>query len=138
MKLLGEIYNKLINLPEVPPESGGIIGSKDGVGVALCEDVFSGKSHFSYSPNVRFLNNVIEKWAKEEISLYAIYHTHVEKGYGLSEQDKDYIDKILRTISDMKKSLYFPIVIPNDKIVVYKAIYYNGALNIEQNKLIII
>lgn len=138
MKLLKEIYNHLINLPPVPPERGGIIGCKNGVGVTICEDICSKENAFSYVPNVQYLNKEIEQWYDNNISLYAIYHTHVNNGYKLSKQDEAYIKKIVCTIPNKTDDLYFPIVIPNDKIVVYKTSKSKKQIYIIQDELILI
>ena len=138
MKLLKEVYTRLVSLPPAPPETGGIIGSENGIGMTICEDTCSEKNGFSYSPDVQFLNKTIEQWCENDVSLYAVYHTHIEGGYELSKQDKAYAEKIIRSMPDSIKQLYFPIVIPSDRVVAYKALKRGNQISIIKDKLVII
>lgn len=135
MNLHKSIYFKLLNLMPSPPEIGGIIGAKNNIGIICYEDKPITLNDYSYSPNVANLNRVLSEWSESEIYLYGFYHTHIHGGFELSKQDVTYIQKILQALSSSLDSLYFPVVIPNDTIIAYKAELNNGCLSIKKDKI---
>lgn len=135
MYLHKNVYLQLLNLRPAPPEVGGIIGAKNNIGFVLCEDNPLTLNNYSYSPNVEYLNRVLNEWSELGINLYGFYHTHMFGGYELSKQDKAYIEKVLQQSSSIIDSLYFPIVIPNEIVIAYKANLVNGCINIEKEKI---
>ncbi len=125
MKISMKAYEYLVDgcLP-VPPETGGLVGGDNG---CITEVYYiynvSDKSSFQYAPNIKLMNSVIADWMKNNIDFLGIFHTHPSNCCSLSCEDKIYIDKIMLELKDKKKELYFPIVIPGEKIIFYKAIY---------------
>lgn len=62
MKIIKEIYDKIIELPIVPPESGGIIGGRFDV-ISDFEIIGSKTAPYSdlYIPDVTKINETIDK-----------------------------------------------------------------------------
>ncbi len=122
MKIDYDVYLKIMNsFPEVPPERGGIIGGKNKI---ITEFILDDTNTFTdkamYVPDVEFINNQIEIWQSLNIDFYGIIHSHISDG-SLSQQDIEYIKKIMTHTPDNIRELYFPIIIPNESIVFYKA-----------------
>ncbi len=80
---------------------------------------------------------MISKWADNGVTLMGIYHTHVKNGITLSRQDKKYIESIMRSISNNHVSLYFPIIIPMDTIIAYKAKLVDSKIKITREKVLL-
>jgi len=140
MKILKEVYDKIIELPIVPPESGGVIGGRfdiisDFVIINskknLCSDL--------YAPDVEQLNETIGKWSSEGvIDFYGIVHTHRPCSLELSPGDIDYIKEIMLGISKFKKELLFPIVIPQKQVKWYCARMFENEIEVFEKLIEII
>lgn len=87
-------------------ESGGMIGSKNGVIVDFCFD--NGGDPEKYVPNVEKLNKKIAEWQKSGISFAGIVHSHHNDCRLLSDADINYARTILKSCS--MASVCFPIV----------------------------
>lgn len=104
----------------VPPEAGGILGSVDGCIRAFVYDPGTPDlTRGCYTPNIDFLNQVIEQWQAQNITFCGIVHSHPPKQRALSEADLSYIDVIMNEMPPQIKALYFPVVIPGDGIFPY-------------------
>jgi hypothetical protein len=105
------------------PETGGILGSKDGTildSFIFDENAKVGMSE--YSPNVKFLNSVInQNWLPQKISFLGFVHSHPFNSLTPSTADIEYSIRIMKNFS--LKFLYLPIVSPKTegqfKIVFY-------------------
>lgn len=143
MQIYREIYENIIsNLPERPPEIGGILGkNSDNI---ICKTVVDRgmENRFkqcSYVPNVDKLNGQIKDWEKQDIEFVGIFHTHFWGVETLSYGDKKYIIEIMSTMPKEIKYLYFPIVvIPERKIVPYIAYIENEKVTIKGENIEII
>lgn len=136
MNLLKEIYDLLISLPSVPPESGGLLGGHNGTITMFVSD--EGKapdSDYKYEPDTEFLNAVIDKWINNGIDFMGICHTHPANCEKLSDVDIDYINKIMRSVSGYTDKLYFPLIIPNEKIVCFYALIVADEIRIFQDAI---
>ena len=134
MKILKETYDKIIQLPNVPPECGGIIGGRFDV-ISEFEMVNSVNTSCSdlYTPDVNKLNKIIDGWSSEGIiDFYGIVHTHRPCSPDLSPGDTEYIKQIMISIADAKKELLFPIVIPQREILWYRAKNIGGDIKISK------
>lgn len=121
MKITKNIYTKLLNCPRVPPECGGIIGSKHGdiiTHVVLDKGCLS-DAGIMYIPNTQFLNQTIAEWEKSGIKFRGIFHTHAPQWTELSNEDRVYIIDILKAMPASIKFLYFPLVFPGIQIKNY-------------------
>ncbi len=126
MIILNEVFETINkNVPDFPPETGGIIGSAHGEiidSVVMDHSDSSGKRKCSYSPNVDFLNSSIATWQKSGIAFKGIFHTHFAGVKTLSCADKHYIDTIMNAMPKSIQYLYFPIfVLPGRRMVCYRA-----------------
>lgn len=125
------------NISGLPPETGGILGSSDGIKIThVVMDQQEDETQYMcyYSPNIEFLNFFIEKWQKEDILFKGIFHTHFVGVQSLSSADKKYITNILNVMPIEIKDLYFPIyVLPNRELVVYRAFRNNNEIYIERD-----
>jgi proteasome lid subunit RPN8/RPN11 len=119
-----EAYNKLINCPKVPPEVGGILMGIDSKVDTVILDEGIKTAHdpaIKYIPNVKNLNKWILTLNKQGKEFLGIFHTHAHQWTTLSNADIYYIEKIMNTMSDEIKYLYFPVVYPGEKVTSYKA-----------------
>lgn len=123
MKIQKEVfYSILANMPTAPPEAGGIIGGVNGSIVIWEFDEGYKECGCVYRPNVDFLNNIIERWLDENYEFMGILHVHFGGAGTLSEGDRSYIIRIMRTMPKYIKSLYFPIIVqPEGKLIPYVA-----------------
>jgi hypothetical protein len=141
MKIKRNVYEEILSLQRVlPPETGGILGSKDGVIVASCFDAgIQSKKMCSYIPDTDKLNSVIKQWQQKNVLFMGIYHTHFFNVDTLSNGDVEYIEKIFYSMPSVIDHLYFPLVVmPNKKIVCYVAKLVSKKLAIEKDDLEII
>lgn len=106
-------------------ETGGIIGAKKDkiVSCVIFDQARQPDQHpCCYSPNVEFLNKCIEEWQNDSIQFLGVFHSHLGNTSTLSEMDMQYIRKIVDSMPDPIKQLYFPVyVIPQKVLVVYCA-----------------
>lgn len=128
MKIRKAVYEKLIfESPVAPPETGGIIGGDNGI--IDCFKYVSGQNSESiafYSPDVDEMNRLISEWNKKSIEFYGVFHSHPFCCPMLTNEDKIYASEIMKAMPSDISFLYFPIIIPKEKIVFYKAIKFNG------------
>lgn len=123
MNILHNVLGELLcSLPSAPPEMGGILGGKSGIISTFVIDAglesFNNYDH--YSPNIQKLNQVINDWAKKEISFCGIFHSHFPGGDQLSLGDKKYIQRIMLSMPPDTNTLYFPLILPTG-IIGYQA-----------------
>ncbi len=117
-----------------PIESGGIIGSKDGVICAFCFD--DDNYHFDcYIPNVKKLNDKIAEWANNGIRFAGIVHSHHNDCRLVSDADKCYAVEVQKSVGNL--TLYFPIVtICRQDVVLTPYLLHNGKL--KKQRIVII
>lgn len=127
VKIYNDILNEIIKqMPIVPPEAGGIIGGKDGQ--VCCWEYDKGYSEkgCSYSPNVNFLNKVIEEWIDKGYDFMGIFHVHFGGSKSLSDGDKNYIEKIMKAMPSVIEKLYFPIVVQPEKQLISYVVHQDS------------
>lgn len=140
MKIQRKIYERIRKeLPESPPEIGGLLGGESNI-VSMVEwDNGLQKSMCSYEPDVGRLNHVIKKWHRQNIYFMGIFHTHFFGVRTLSKPDKEYIKEILDAMPEYIPQLYFPVaVLPERKLVPYIAVRQNPDVLIYEEELIIL
>ena len=140
MRIKKEIYHSIFtSVKDTPPESGGILGEKDGIiqFVVYDEGVKNGKL-CSYAPDVEKLNFVIREWQEEGILFCGMFHTHFFGVETLSEGDVKYINMIMEQMPEEIKTLFFPIVVlPQRKFVVYVANREQKTIQIKKENIVI-
>lgn len=128
-------YNELINCKKVPPELGGILIGNAFVIDTVIFDIE--KNNLNYTPNVDYLNSLIENNEIKGKHFWGMFHTHAEQWGEFSGEDIKYINVIMRAMP--VKYLYFPLVFPEKKIVKsFKAVKKKDQIIIVLEKSIII
>lgn len=123
MKIVKSILDAVIrHCPPVPPETGGMIG---GHGDVMTNVVFDPCSQILeqavYRPDIIFLNEQIVQWSRRRIEFRGMFHSHPNDQYDLSSSDRDYIVQVMHVMPENYGELYFPIVIPQKTMYVYRA-----------------
>lgn len=138
MYITKEIYNKIVfNTPNPPPETGGALFQRNNI---ILQCVFDNGlcEYGKYTPNVNILNREIKYFAEIGYEFCGIFHSHFPFGENLSDDDKKYIENITVKLGGVIDKLYFPIVLPNVKIVPYCSYIKGGNVIILDDKLFII
>lgn len=138
MKIKRDTYMKILDeMPIRPPEKGGILGKKDEViVVAQVDEGIDSRAPCSYTPNVDFLNEIIEQWSEMNIDFAGVFHTHFYGVDTLSRGDEMYIKKIHLSMPEGVNKLHFPIILPElKKIVSYISIRNNNKIIIEKDTI---
>ena len=74
------VYDQLLNCSKVPPEIGGILGSRDKiVNKVIFDKGISTANDCVYIPNVYQLNQLILQWSKMKITFSGMFHTHADQ-----------------------------------------------------------
>ena len=137
MKIRRTRYNQILYYcPIVPPEVGGILGSKDAVIDSVAYDSkYREYEKAMYIPDVKHLNRVINQWCEHGISFVGLFHSHPTGQETLSEEDISYIARIFQYMPLSISELYFPIVIPKSHMISYKAINQNHRVIISNDRI---
>lgn len=136
MRITTKQYEEIMKMVNpIPPESGGILGSRDDMIVATFYDKgIKTEKMCSYIPNVNLLNDIIAKWNEENIVFSGIFHTHYFGVRTLSCGDRNYIEKIMMSMPNEVSELYFPIIVmPQKEMIVYKAIKSENQILIQED-----
>ncbi len=111
IQILSEVHKQIIScFKNAPIESGGILGIKNGVICSFAMDLLGERSCSEYHPDVKSLNKIISEWAECGISFYGIIHSHPNGQYHLSDSDKEYFDRIYRSVRNVN-NICCPIVV---------------------------
>lgn len=135
MYIKKEVYNKILfDTPKLPPESGGILGGYDGkVTLFVSDKGKSLSSSYKYEPNTELLNTTINNWLNNDVEFMGIYHSHPKNCEKLSVADIEYINQVMRSVSDYTDKLYFPLVIPKEKIISFYGLIVADEIKIFQD-----
>ena len=137
MLIRKNIFEQLLNFtPDVPPETGGILGGTGDVISHFWLD--KGNQYDVYVPNIEKINRIISDWQKSDIEFYGIFHSHSESNESLSSADKRYIVKIMRSMPPQVTHLYFPLVFPKVRVIPYRAEISNQCVTIVQEAIEIV
>jgi proteasome lid subunit RPN8/RPN11 len=122
MNIRQDVYLELLhNCPPAPPETGGILGGQKNVITTIAFDVIDALDCGTYTPNVTNLNTVIASWSENNIDFMGVFHSHCPSGAALSKRDRKYIEQIMLAMPREMTRLYFPLIIPGDRIIPYVA-----------------
>ncbi len=138
MKIFEKTLNELLSaVPPAPPETGGILGGSDQVVFTFTLDPGGPNSndYDLYSPNTQLLNQTIKNWANAGIAFYGIFHSHFPGGIALSNGDIRYITQIMHSLPPQVDHLYFPIILPQRQIIVYRADKQAHAVHIVRDQI---
>lgn len=138
MRITKKLYEEIVfNTPVPPPESGGILFTKNSI-ISKCVFDMGLSEYGKYTPNVKVLNREIKLFTEQGYEFCGIFHSHFPCGECLSDDDKKYIELITYNLRNTSEKLYFPIVLPNERIVSYCAYEKNGKVYITDDKIFII
>lgn len=108
MKIKKNILKQILDaMPVCPPETGGIIGGRNGVVSAWEDDQDDESVGCTYRPNVVYLNQVIKAWQGNGIVFMGIVHVHFGNSKTLSQGDILYINQIMQAMPKSHKSYIF-------------------------------
>lgn len=141
MKILNWIHDQIIQyMMPPPPESGGILGQKDGVICAFAFDpgTLASPECAVYIPQIEALNAQIEQWTREGIAFCGMFHSHLPGAETLSADDLIYINTIAAAVPDGILPLYFPIVFPGRKMLAYRTGNQGGDLTVVADPICLI
>lgn len=143
MKIGKEICQKIIQeMPEKPPEIGGIMGGRNGIITHLHIDRGNSNVEYckcSYIPDTVRINSCICEWENNNIDFYGIFHCHFGGARTLSTGDVSYIKRIMRNMPERVKKLYFPvIVLPQREMICYYATLKNKKINFGEETITIL
>ena len=128
MRIKRSVYRTILRtVPSVPPETGGILGSRNGIIAAVCFDTGLHASFPEcavYQPDTERLNHQIAVWAKENLSFCGIFHSHLPHERSLSSGDLVYIQNIFQICKQLSE-LYVPLIIPETQLIPFRA-FRNG------------
>lgn len=138
MKIQEMVYRMILDtIPKVPPETGGILGCrKDRV---ICDFSFdSGIGHkegMEYVPDIQEINRHIELWRQGGVEFCGMIHSHPPGVETLSLEDKAYICRIFAAAPITVRRLYFPILIPREKMIPFVAIRKDDGVIIQREPI---
>lgn len=90
-------------------ETGGILGSEDLKHIThFCYDEYGSSTEASYTPNVEYLNSILEEWSEKHIFFVGIVHSHSDNPVP-SCADIAYAKEILASLPHLDE-FYIPIV----------------------------
>lgn len=113
MIITQQVYNQLINSPQVPPETGGILGMRNGtLDTVLFDGNRRSRNDCTYTPDTEFFNRIISHWQQHGIRFCGVFHTHALQWPSLSQEDKNYALLIAKAMPSRLRPLYFPLVFP--------------------------
>ena len=140
MKIKAKVYHDILYaFPAVPPESGCILGSRDGMIEWFAHDSGSLIQDAAvYTPDTRRLNGIIDQWAEEQIEFCGLAHSHPDGQDSLSGSDIVYIDAIMRAMPGSVKRLFFPLVFPGKKMIAFTAFWNRDKIEILSDEIIIL
>lgn len=124
MKITAFVYEKLISMPNVPPESGGIIDT------VVFDSGYRVDGGGTYCLNITFLNQMVNKWFENGIAFYGMFHSHAIMWDCLSREDRIYITQIMQAMPKAIDTLLFPLVFPKKEIKFYCAKNYPTKLKL--------
>ena len=116
-------------------ESGGLLGSRDGVICSFLFDIGNGSSS-EYAPNVSLFNDTLKTWAESNIKFAGIIHSHPNDCRCLSFEDEKTIHNICASIK-VNNALFFPILtISNGSCIITPYKYENGSITKDNIKIL--
>lgn len=127
-QVYAEIQNK-IGLHSA--ERGGMLGSTDGKTVdVFVYDKYAKVDGAAYSPDVEYLNEVLQKWEEEDITFVGFVHSHPVYFTHPSTADESYAEKIMKAFGISE--VFMPIVMTEPDYGHFRIYPYIIALNNEK------
>lgn len=123
MVISQEAYCRIVgNLSTGERESGGLLGSRKGIVECFEFDMgIADDTCAVYRPDICRLNCVLVQWGRMGIRFCGMVHSHPVGQERLSSADHRYISTIMETMPKEIDWLYFPLVLPEGRMVGYVA-----------------
>lgn len=90
-----------------------------------------------YEPNTSLLNRCIQEWSRDGVAFCGIVHSHPRAQTTLSSDDTAYISELYR-VNPWLKVTYYPLVLNQREIFVFKAENRRGLVKIERDSIILV
>lgn len=129
------VYDEIMRtIGSIPPETGGILGMKDNCISSFYYDEDGSGTDNTYIPDFKRINYVLQMWNLSGIEFAGIIHSHPSDMRQLSYADVRYAVQIMNE-NDLSE-LYFPLVIPDTKELLFYKVSGSGKVT-RHNGLII-
>lgn len=129
------VYDEIMRtIGSIPPETGGILGMKDNCISSFYYDEYGSGTDNTYIPDFKRINDVLQMWNLSGIEFAGIIHSHPSDMRLLSYADIRYAVQIMNE-NDLSE-LYFPLVMPDTKELLFYKVSGSGKVTIH-NELII-
>ena len=140
MRIKTETHNKILHACSAATfETGGILGGRNNViSEFLFDEGLASGTAGCYHPDTNILNQCLMEWQHQKIDFYGIVHSHFTDIAALSQGDKEYIRMILLAMPPEIKSLYFPLVLPEQRMIAFKAKRSGKTINITSDGITIL
>lgn len=143
MKISQKVIDNInCQISDYYPETGGILGSRDGTtatDVIIEKPLKTHGDYCRYEPDVSFFNTCIAEWQNQGITFIGLFHTHFANVETLSDADRKYIITIMSTLPDEIDSLFFPIfVLPKRELKGFCARREHDSVTINEEKIEIV
>lgn len=119
------VYQEIMGtIGSVLPESGGILGMKDGVISDFCYDENPSGTGNTYIPDLARLNSALQMWHQTGVEFAGVIHSHPSDMRQLSYADIRYAMQIMNA-NDLCE-VYFPLVFPDTKEIFFYNVSSSG------------
>ena len=119
------VYREIMGtIGSVSPESGGILGLKDGVISDFCFDENPSGTGNTYIPDLARLNSALQMWHQTGVEFAGVIHSHPSDMRQLSYADIRYAMQIMN-VNDLC-GVYFPLVFPDTKEIFFYNVSSSG------------
>ncbi|MCR5259004.1 MAG: hypothetical protein K6E40_12720 [Desulfovibrio sp.] len=141
MKMLRQLHDQILQeASPLPPETGGILGGRNGiVSVRLADPGLPSCRSCNWTPDTVRLNSALAEWREEGIWFMGMYHVHFGNSCTLSKDDEDYIRRIMEAMPASIEILHFPVVsMPDRAMAVWSARNTDGKTEIFRDKAVLV
>lgn len=116
IEMTGNVYETLIRLPQVPPETGGILAGCNGLISEAYLQSGTEKRDGEFQPDENELLPVLDQWIEQGFDLIGIFHTHAPNWPDLSGEDRNYLEAFWKLNRESGLTFCFPLVFPESHI----------------------
>lgn len=119
IEMTEEVYETLIHLPQVPPETGGILAGKNSLISEIHLQTDAEKLAGTFQPDENELLPILNEWIEKGFDLVGIFHTHAPNWPDLSREDLNYLEAFWSLNSGSGLVFLFPLIFPESHIRLY-------------------
>ena len=139
MKMMSSLFEVILSrYSSVPPERGGILGMVgDVVQEYVHDDAETVLERAVYVPDITFLNQCIREWSSRGVKFAGMVHSHPPNQRNLSSGDLEFIKRLYQHNPDLWPT-YFPLVIQQRELVVFRVMMSSGSMEVEKDNLLFV